>query len=365
MQSRTAEKLLARVLGWKDDDVLNVLPTLTLLSEHKYDHYQRFNPGRRFIESLALWLNQFDDADRRPALDLVLERLIFFSEKEMSHLVSISYPDVIVQERLKIVSEELGIPSHYVRTITGSKRFDELRHRSLYLGLSDGARTNELRRYSDGEISNEQIWQAYELGEEKAGEMLDKLRDGLGERRRESAHFNLVWLLDDFSASGNTYIRFDPQTRRFKGKLPKIYSQLHTYGIIEPAHYEVYLLLYAATQQALDHIEYWSSRFTGDMGYKPLQVRSVCTLDRSIALTNETTTTIGSLLGKEKYFDSRVARDKHIAVGGTDGRLGFAGCALPVVLSHNTPNNSIYMLWGPDTYDFRGLFPRVSRHRDT
>ena len=32
------------------------VPSLQLLADYKYDHYQRFGPGRRFIESLALWL---------------------------------------------------------------------------------------------------------------------------------------------------------------------------------------------------------------------------------------------------------------------------------------------------------------------
>lgn len=45
-------------------------------------------------------------------------------------------------------------------------------------------------------------------------------------------------------------------------------------------------------------------------------------------------------------------------------RLGFAGCALPVVLSHNTPNNAVYLLWGPEQYTYPGLFPRVVRHKD-
>jgi hypothetical protein len=53
-----------------------------------------------------------------------------------------------------------------------------------------------------------------------------------------------------------------------------------------------------------------------------------------------------------------------MAVGGTDGRLGFAGCALPLVLSHNTPNNAVYLLWGPEQYEYSGLFPRVVRHKD-
>jgi hypothetical protein len=89
----------------------------------------------------------------------------------------------------------------------------------------------------------------------------------------------------------------------------------------------------------------------------------LCPLQRDLALTANASASIQALLDKEKYFDSR-ANDKHMKVGGTDGRLGFADCALPVVLSHNTPNNAVYLLWGPEQYKYSGLFPRVVRHKD-
>jgi hypothetical protein len=179
----------------------------------------------------------------------------------------------------------------------------------------------------------------------------------------QSPHFNLIWLLDDFSGSGNTYIRYDSETRSYGGKLQKIYEQLHERRLIDPSHYEVFLVLYAATRQAIDHIEYWSERFTSERGFKPLQLRVLCRLERSLALTEGVSPAVATLLTKPKYFDSR-ANDKHMKVGGADGRLGFANCALPVVLSHNTPNNSVYLLWGPEQFDYPGLFPRVVRHRD-
>jgi len=47
------------------------------------------------------------------------------------------------------------------------------------LGLSDGARTNEFRRASFGDITNEQIWQAYELGDEKTTDMVSELGSNL------------------------------------------------------------------------------------------------------------------------------------------------------------------------------------------
>ncbi len=367
MHDQNAATLLAKVMGWEDlEAVPQVLPTLQLMADFKYDQYQRFGPGRRFIESLALWLRQFEPKDRQTALRLVLDHLVFVSDAELSHLVRTAYQDWIVQERMRLVSEEFEIPSFRVQQIARHRRFEQLRLTSLYLGLSDGARTNELRRASDGEISNEQIWQAYELGEEKAGDMLKDLGDSLGKAGFTSdiPHFNLIWLLDDFSGSGNTYIRYDGDSGKFKGKLPKIYQRLHQGGMVDPSHYEVFLMLYTATRQAIDHIEYWSERFTTDFGFKPLQVRVLSPIEPEAALSRTPNPELLALLQNPAYCDNRVV-DKHFRIGGTDdASMGFAGCALPVVLEHNTPNNSLFLLWGPEQFKPHGLFPRVSRHRE-
>ena len=126
----------------------------------------------------------------------------------------------------------------------------------------------------------------------------------------------------------------------------------------------MFLLLYVATRKAIDHISYWSERFTSENGYKPLQVRVICVIEEDEALTRNWPPPLESILTNADYYDPK-AFDKHIAVGGTtSAQLGFAACALPVVLSHNTPNNSVYILWGPETFKFFGLFPRVSRHRE-
>jgi hypothetical protein len=355
-------------MGWQDETpVVDNVPKLQLLADYKYDSYQRFGPGKRFIESLALWLKQFAPGDREGALRLVTERLVFFSEADFAHLVELAYPDVIVQERLRLIGEEQAIPSHKVAAIARHRRFEELRLKSLYLGLSDGARTSELRRASDGEIGNEQIWQAYELGQDKSDEMVEQLKTSLDSFgfKTSTPKFNLIWLLDDFSGSGNTYIRYDEEKSKFKGKIKKIYEQLHRGNLIDTSHYEVFLLLYVATRQAWDHIEYWSERFTSESGYKPLQIRVLCPIERTVALTYQPETYLTNLFSSEQYSDKSVV-DKHFLVGGTDDpRLGFARCALPVVLAHNSPNNSVYILWGPESsLTFKGLFPRVRRHRE-
>ncbi len=367
MRDSNAQQLLAKVMGWKDSDAVNAhVPMLQLLADHKYDQYQRFAPGRRFIESLALWLNRFAEADRAAALEFVTKQLVFFSEREMGHLVEIAYPDLIAQERIRLVAEECDIPPFCVGKIVNHPRFKQLRLKSLYLGLSDGARTSELRRAAGGEINNEQIWQAYELGPYKAEDMVEKLGKFLHKAgfKERSPKFNLIWLLDDFSGSGNTYIRF--KDGKFSGKIRRIYDLLHQEGLVDTSHYEIFLLLYVATRQAIDHIEYWAERFTTENGYKPLQVKVLCVIEKEMAITGSLSEAQKSLLANDTYVDNteRIV-DEHFRVGGTDdARWGFAGCALPVVLSHNTPNNSLFILWGPEDSAFCGLFPRLSRHRE-
>ena len=367
MKDENAQRLLAKVMKWGDEDIFReYIPKLMLMAEYKYDHYQRFGPGKRFIESLSLWLNQFDEKDRQAALELVTEHLVFISESEFSHLVQMAYPDVIVQERICLIAEEKGIPDYNVGSIVNDRRFEELRLKTLYLGLSDGARTSELRRASHNEINNEQIWQAYELSRNKVKDMIEELGGFLNKLGLEISdpRFNIIWLLDDFSGSGNSYIRYDSKTNKWKAKIKKIYERLNQGDLIDTSHYEIFLLLYVATRQAVDHIEYWSERFASEYGYKSLKVKVLCILEKETKLTKNSSSEIEELINNNNYYDNS-ASDSHIEVGGTtDARWGFASCALPVILSHNTPNNSVYILWGPEEYKIHGLFPRVSRHRE-
>lgn len=369
MNDDIAELLLAKVMGWQEPGRGDLLDTnrrdLQLLSAYKYDSYQRFGPGQRFIESLALWLFRMRPEHRETALNFVRKRLIYVADAEFLHLVRTVYPDIVVPERMRLVAGERGLRPHLVERIAADPRFVELGIKSLYLGLSDGARTSELRRMSAGGISHEQIWQAYELGAAKGKDLLNKLSESLAAKGlpHEDQCFTLVWLLDDFSGSGNTYIRLGK--KGFEGKLTKAFSMLHEHELVDPAHYEVFLLLYITTRQAVDHIEYWSERFTSERGYKPLQIRYAHLFDESVKITAESDSALQALIDEPDYYDAK-AHTSHTAVGKTaDVRRGFAKCALPIVLAHNTPNNSLYLLWGEETFHFKGLFPRVSRHTDT
>lgn len=62
-----------------------------------------------------------------------------------------------------------------------------------------------------------------------------------------------------------------------------------------------------------------------------------------------------------KYYDP-LAKEQHPEWGG-DVPFGYKDGGLPLVIHHNTPNNSIFVLWAEDSEVVRPLFPRVSRHR--
>lgn len=96
MRDELAENLLAKVMAWSDEEKARERALLQDLARYKFDEYQQYAPGRRFIESLALWLRQFHDPDeRRIAYAFIRERLIFISTAEMRQLVDLTFPTVV------------------------------------------------------------------------------------------------------------------------------------------------------------------------------------------------------------------------------------------------------------------------------
>ena len=58
----------------------------------------------------------------------------------------------------------------------------------------------------------------------------------------------------------------------------------------------------------------------------------------------------------DRYYDHGLFKrlEEHCRQAGQESmKLGYANCALPVVLEHNTPNNSIPLL-GAETNDVTG-----------
>lgn len=368
MKKELAEALLARIMGWTDEEKARERARLETFASYKYDEYQQFSPGRRFIESLALWLSQFDAGhERNTAYAFVCDRLIFFSAGEVNHLVELAFPTIIRPHLVETASARSGVLIDRVKAVMGTTEYRTLHRRTLYLGMSDGARTDWFRR-ANPSISNEQVFHAYDISEVKSSDMVDELRKDLtemtgSEPKGDAALFENVVLLDDFTASGTSAIRFDEKKKEWKGKIPKIIEDLENasrLGATVIQGVKVTIIAYIASDQAITHIRKMLPQLPFAKGTVEFNV--VCELGANAPLGTTRDADFLALLADDRYFDKE-ADDKHGAVGGGTKRYGYAGGRLPVVLNHNTPNNSVYILWAEDVHAVRGLFPRVSRHR--
>src|SRR5215831_1227678 len=208
MRDDLADLLLAAVMGWEASQITEVGSDLQMLATYKYDRYGGFRPGQRFIESLAIWLRQFPEADRGRALEFVLQKLVFISSPELGHVIEIVYPDFLRPRLIARAANELGYPRHRVAAITAAPNFRTLQRRTLVLGLSDGSRLDLLRKACP-ELSHEQFWLTPELGRGAGEQMVRKLDEALN-------HFGVpdvprkfveVVLVEDFSGSGMTLLR--------------------------------------------------------------------------------------------------------------------------------------------------------------
>ena len=371
MNRDLAERLLSRILDWSTEDKAAERGFLEDFAAYKYDEYQQFAPGRRFLESLALWLRQFQTLEeRRIAYEFVKTRLVFISDAEMNHLVELAFPTFVRPHLIGKVAAATGVEPHRVKAITTSIEYRTRLRETLILGLSDGARTDRFRRANPQVISNEQIWHAYDLSQEKVQDLKRKLEKDLvsldtgnSEDATTGALFSTVVLLDDFTASGTTYIRQEKDLS-WGGRIPKILQALEDDGrlsaLIQPVDVDVIIIIYVAAQQAVRYIKEQIPNLSFNKGN--IEFKVVHELNESTKLARPQDDPILELAAKPEYFDTTVD-DDNAAVGRTSFQFGYAGCQLPVVLSHNTPNNSIYLLWSEDVSKIRGLFPRVSRHR--
>ena len=367
MRDLLAERLLATVMGWTQEDVARERPDLQAMAAYKYDEYQQFSPGMRFVESLALWLSQFKTPHERiVAYEFVKKRLIFCSTAELSHLVRIAYPDHIRPLLLRKVATEAGYNERHVAKVAGSVEFKIRQRQCLFLGLSDGAHIDVFRRSNNPELSNEQMLQTYEISPERVQNLLKKLTDDVANLlgRAVPDHmqkFRTVILLDDLSASGTSYLTRE-QDGTFGGKIGRFFQSVtnpdsDVSRLVDLQHTEIFVVLYMATERACLYLENVLREMWEPLGTE-YTVIVVHPLSDEVCLRPGDDSAFEALL--HAYYDPTI-EDEHTRKGGTDLKYGFAACGLPLVLSHNTPNNSLYLLWA-ESEKVRALFPRVSRH---
>lgn len=387
MNSNLASQLLSSVMGWNYLGLNSERPILEFMGSMKYDAYDRFMPGTRFMSSLVQWLSQFDEEDRTIVLEFVKKKLVFISSTQMNYLVDLLYGSKIRPILLKKATENAEMPSYMLCNKKVQCQFEIEKRSSLVIGLSDGAHTDILRRSAG--FSNEQVLTNYYPDGKKLKDMLVDLREDEKLNGVENPYFRNIFLIDDFTASGKSFVRYDDEEKKYKGKLSKIIDQICAKNIepteeeqaqgikeelnlsylLDPRQLEIHIdiLFCMATHKAEVNICKNLDEFLEKRGYDKVKyhIHVVQPLDDSLSKEITDDPVLMKVLEKPQYFLQDLKNDRAYNVGSMSNPfLGFDECALPVVLSHNTPNNSLPILWQDtdDDKEFKGLFPRISRH---
>ena len=387
MNKNTALGLLNRVMAWELEQAQEEFQWLSLISAVKYDSYRDFVAGVRFLESLVGWLLQFDPEHREVAYRFVRDKLIFIGALERERLVELIYPRVAMPLWLERIAERHRIAGWQVNADPKARADLRIeRRRTLFLGLSDGARLDSFRHVNVGRISNEQVVVGTQLDSDKWKDLKDELaKDLVRLDSSEEAKFRTIYLVDDFAGSGTSFIRTeaDESTGKevWKGKLLRFLRSLEpSDAFTEDWTLVVHHLV--MTRKAVGHLEEEIERFRNEYesppGKKPLPRFKYFKVKYCLLYEDDVMLEAGSNFEQltELYYDERI-ETKATKKGGKDhlGR-GYADCALPLVLDHNTPNNSVGLLWAespegplasPSKYPklprrMRPLFRRRQRH---
>lgn len=371
MKQKLVLRVLAEAMGWTEEETKSECDWLRLMARLKYDTYQGYQAGVRFIESLVVWVQQFPQNERKIAYDLIRRRMIFVSANELRHLIEQVYPREVQPYLIGRASKQFGIAPYLVWSNPDARAWiEKARRRVLFMGLSDGARTDVLRRANVSRISNEQTVLAPVVDHDKWRDLQAELRkehDG-----KDDPKFDCVWVLDDLTASGTTLLRC--KDSKWKGKLWKLRNAIWlarkvlTTEFPLAEQFDLRVHHYLATQEALDEAKARSQQAHQEFGaagwFGSVQFSYGMLLSNAVKLKQPGDSFVDLA---QRYYDASI-EDRHSEESGQkDVRMGYKGCALPLILEHNTPNNGVALLWA-DTdgangaHRMRPLFRRRTRH---
>lgn len=378
MNQQLGLRILSQIMKWDDDRARREFDWLCMMARWKYDGYRDFLAGARFIECLASWLQQFETEERETAYDFIRNELVYIGTPEVQRLVELFYPRNVEHRISTIVATKLGIPKYRIWSNQAAvAEYNQLKRKTLFMALSDGARIDALRHANVGVLSNEQLVIATQVDTDKWKDMLKKLRK---ETQDPTAQFALVFLIDDFMGTGTSFLR--KEEGKWKGKLIRfcdsICSLTDSMDGASPFENNAELCIhhYIASNNATillqDRITEAKPEIEASKLFNDIHISFGITLPQDLPLDFDTAKNKGFLELINKYYDP-IIRTEHTDVGGTTHMgLGYGGCALPLVLEHNTPNNSVALLWAETDGDeqpdgtkipaMRPLFRRRQRH---
>jgi hypothetical protein len=381
MQEQLALRLLRRIMGWDDETAAQEYRWVRLISRLKYDGYGDYLAGVRFAESLAGWLNQFDPKDRQASYDFVKTRLVYFSPAEIQRLVEQLYPRFVEPRLRNAVANELSLPAYIVLSnAEARRRFDRKRRQTLFIGLSDGARLDILRRANTGVLTNDQVVLATHIDDEKWIDLGKKLAENPLFAGEQTPVFESVYLIDDFTGSGTTFLR-QKKDGAWTGKVKKFWDVLAAArqspaaagrAIPVSERFSLHIHHYISSDQARNSINerlrFIASTRDVNQWFHEVIVTEGFLLPATTPISAASDPAMWAIC--DKYYDHDLYErlKEHLEESGqTHAKHGYAHAALPVIMDHNCPNNSISLLWAETDgksghHTMRPLFPRRHRH---
>jgi hypothetical protein len=135
----------------------------------------------------------------------------------------------------------------------------------------------------------------------------------------------------------------DRRRRKSKGKVAKFIDRIQSSECVEGCRVvsetRLVIVLYVATEHALANIGAGAAALKQVHGIETT-VFAVQRVASTVSLKPSDTDPMIAVIKNEKYYDPSV-EDEHTKKGNSDLKFGFAAGGLPLVLHHNTPNNSI------------------------
>ena len=377
MNQDLALKVLGQIMDWPDDRARKEFDWLKLMARLKYDGYRDFQAGMRFIESLVTWLQQFRYAqERETAYEFVRHSLVYIGPGEMQQIVEQFYPRTVHARIIRMAADQCGIqPYRVLADESAWAAANRLRRQTLFMGLSDGARMDTIRRANSDFLSNEQFAQVTQVDAEKWKDMLENLRNDLCDKE---ARFRLVYLIDDFTATGTSFLRLDNGTNEWKGKLIRFRDSIDGANSTLPDKpldddWELCIHHYIASPIADEAIKNNINLATEKEIFCEgwacgIHLSTGMLLPVELPIDKAGSDRYDNFIKLTKTYYNPAIRTKHTDIGGvTHLGLGYGGCALPLILEHNTPNNTVALLWAETDGDhstppMKPLFRRRQRH---
>lgn len=378
MRFNLAKQFLAQLMNWDDIETTERLKEIDLMADIKYDSYDQFMPGIKFVGNFYLWLSQFKEEERQLMYDFVKKYIIYINSNQISYLIDLLYNTKIIPLiRKKVVGDfcqkgQLVNKFNY-KLLDNSQEFKLHKRKTLFIGLSDGSHIDIIRRNSY--LNNDQVLTNYYPDDNKIDDLVKELGKSDDLANDEEKKFESIVLVDDFTASGTSFIRLKDDGS-FSGKLPTFFTVLESsdrFKKLLADGYEIHLFFLIATKNALTYIKEMLVQYQQQYEGLKIEVDCIQKLDENAKFTNlqeQEAKDMLAIISKKCYIHEESLTDayKKSYVDDAEKRyhLGYKQCALTVVLNHNTPNNSLPIIWQPPKTDIKQplypLFYRITRH---